>query len=216
MSTVCLHFPRNKARSFTTPRGHHEADLARSRVVSAPRRDHEPYEHALESAGNAPSGIARHPSVSERGGRSVAPGIARHPSVSEGLPDTLQSANWVAGALLLEPFYHQHIAETCRSKDGCAERGSMYLRSMGVWKSLAGLVPVVWPDTGWKPAPGRARVSRLAHGREDFVRVNQIQPDDLALGVGNKPDAQVVPVFQIEPIIAVRDHLHRPGALLLE
>ena len=32
----------------------------------------------------------------------------------------------------LEPLYHQDIAGTCRSKDGCAERESMSLRGMGV------------------------------------------------------------------------------------
>ena len=60
-----------------------------------------------------------------------------------GMPEAHQSAKGVAGALLLEPLYHQHIAGTCRSKDGCAERGSMSLRSTGVWNSFRGARGVV-------------------------------------------------------------------------
>jgi hypothetical protein len=39
----------------------------------------------------------------------------------------------------VEPLCHQDIAGTCRSKDGRAERGSMSLRSMGVWISFVGV-----------------------------------------------------------------------------
>ncbi len=36
-------------------RGHHEANQSRARVVSAPRRNHEPHQHEPESAGSASS-----------------------------------------------------------------------------------------------------------------------------------------------------------------
>jgi hypothetical protein len=46
---------RGKARPFTTHRSHHEADRSRSRVVSAPGRNHDPPEQTSESAENVSS-----------------------------------------------------------------------------------------------------------------------------------------------------------------
>ena len=50
-----VRLPRRKAPSFRTHRGHDEANRSRSRVDSAPGQDHEPHEHASESAGHASS-----------------------------------------------------------------------------------------------------------------------------------------------------------------
>jgi hypothetical protein len=46
---------RTKAQPLRMHRGHYEANQSRSRVVSAPGRDHEPHEHASEGAGNPAS-----------------------------------------------------------------------------------------------------------------------------------------------------------------
>ena len=50
-----LRDPPRKAPSFRTHRGHREANQSRSRVVSAPRPDHEPHEPASQSGGNVAS-----------------------------------------------------------------------------------------------------------------------------------------------------------------
>ena len=47
--------PRRKAQSFRTHRGHHEPNQSRSSVISARGQEHEPHEHASESAGIASS-----------------------------------------------------------------------------------------------------------------------------------------------------------------
>ena len=91
------------------------------------------------------------PFGSSRVARGVATGlpdthrVARHPSVSEG----------GGRALRLEPLYHQDIAGICRSKEpGCAERGSMSLRSMGVWNSVLGVWNYWVSGTPWAPIEG--------------------------------------------------------------
>jgi hypothetical protein len=48
-----VHFPRRKALSFQDASWRDEANLTRSRIVPAPQRDHDPHEHASESAGIA-------------------------------------------------------------------------------------------------------------------------------------------------------------------
>jgi hypothetical protein len=46
---------------------------------------------------------------------------------TEDVPETHQSLKGIAGALRLEPLYHQDLAEACRSKHGWALHGCISL-----------------------------------------------------------------------------------------
>ena len=52
-----------------------------------------------------------------------------------GIVDTRQSPKGMAGALDLEPLYHQDLAGAWRSKDGRVKQGCFSLRRVGVWNS---------------------------------------------------------------------------------
>src|SRR5262249_27095783 len=58
--------------------------------------------------------------------------------------------------------------------------------------------------------------SRLPLGREDPAGGAQGHLDDLALAVGDEPDAQSAAALEVKLIIAVRDQLDRSRAFLLE
>jgi hypothetical protein len=90
-------------------------------------------------------GVARHPSDSEVG-------VAGHRSVGE-----VGGMSVASGTL-----YHQDTAGSCRSKNGCAQRGCMSLWSVGVWNSVA-------PECGCLELPNLETAAEWLRDDPEFI-----------------------------------------------